>query len=79
MIGSELKKRRERTGLSQTQLAAFLDVHPNTVAKWEQGVQAIPMSRVLRFMLDEIDALVIQSGHDVDAALARWQAEPPER
>jgi transcriptional regulator with XRE-family HTH domain len=42
MDGKELKARREQLGLTQSELAKQFDVKPNTVARWENGVLAVP-------------------------------------
>lgn len=47
MEGDELKKRRVALGLTQAQLAETLGVKPNTVARWENGVLAVPQAIVL--------------------------------
>ena len=47
MTPQELRSTRERLGFTQAQLAAELDVQPNTVARWERG--ELPISRVTEF------------------------------
>lgn len=42
MEGSELKEKRLALGLTQAQLAEILEVKPNTVARWERGLLAVP-------------------------------------
>ena len=42
MTGRDLQKRRKALRLTQAELAAQLGVHWSTVARWEQGVRAIP-------------------------------------
>jgi len=42
MKGKELKARRAALGMTQVQLAQVLSVQPNTVARWETGVLAVP-------------------------------------
>lgn len=42
MEGKDLKKLREDLGLTQAGLAEILEVKPNTVARWENGVLAVP-------------------------------------
>lgn len=41
-----IKSERVRLGLSREQAAAELDVHPNSLAAWEQGL-AIPSGKNL--------------------------------
>jgi len=38
----ELKRRRTALGITQAELATVLGVKPNTVARWESGVLAVP-------------------------------------
>ncbi|MGC2239095.1 MAG: helix-turn-helix domain-containing protein [Pyrinomonadaceae bacterium] len=42
MLGSELKEKRESLDMTQVKLAEILDVKPNTVARWENGVLQVP-------------------------------------
>ncbi len=42
MQGKELKTRRGKLGLTQSALAEILEVKPNTVTRWENGVLAVP-------------------------------------
>lgn len=42
MESDELKEKRVALGLTQAQLAEILEVKPNTVARWERGVLAVP-------------------------------------
>lgn len=41
MQAKDVKTKRERLGLTQVEFARLLDVAPNTVARWEQGVMAM--------------------------------------
>jgi transcriptional regulator with XRE-family HTH domain len=52
MTPDELKRRRKRLGLSQAQLARYLDVDVMTISRWERGAQAMRMPVVLRKVLD---------------------------
>lgn len=49
MEGKELRKRREKLGLTQTALAEILEVKPNTVTRWENGVLSISKTVELAF------------------------------
>jgi transcriptional regulator with XRE-family HTH domain/uncharacterized protein YuzE len=49
--GAELRKERERIGLSQLELARRLSVSPNTVARWERGELKIEHSGMLELAL----------------------------
>lgn len=55
MEGIELKKRREKLGLTQSALADILEVKPNTVTRWENGVLPISKTVELAFERVEID------------------------
>ncbi|MDQ3753825.1 MAG: helix-turn-helix domain-containing protein [Acidobacteriota bacterium] len=37
-----MREKRIALGLTQAQLAEILDVKPNTVARWERGLLAVP-------------------------------------
>ena len=53
MDGTELKRRRERLGMSQEELAKILDVAPQSVSRYERDAQPIP--RVVELALKEIE------------------------
>ncbi len=55
MKGAELKRMREGLGLTQAQLAEILDVKPNTVARWENGVLDVPKTVALAMETIERD------------------------
>ena len=42
MNGTTLKAKREELGFTQVRLAEILGVQSNTVARWENGVLAVP-------------------------------------
>ena len=44
MEGTELKKKREKLGFTQTELADILGVKMNTVYRWESGILSVPKS-----------------------------------
>lgn len=44
MEGSELKEKREKLALTQTELADILGVKMNTVYRWESGILDVPKS-----------------------------------
>ncbi|MBA2494528.1 MAG: DUF1870 family protein [Acidobacteria bacterium] len=44
MKGEELKEKREKLGLTQTELADILGVKMNTVYRWESGILFVPKS-----------------------------------
>jgi DNA-binding transcriptional regulator YiaG len=47
MEGTELKLKREKLGLTQTELADILGVKMNTVYRWESGILSVPKSIAL--------------------------------
>ena len=51
MTPAELRARLTGLRLSQAQLAQYLEVAPNTVARWERG-ERVPHPLMLRVMLD---------------------------
>ena len=55
MSGDELKERRNALGMTQAELAKILDVKPNTVARWENGVLAVPQTVALAIETVERD------------------------
>ncbi len=44
MEGRELKEKREKLELTQTELADILGVKMNTVYRWESGILSVPQS-----------------------------------
>ena len=44
MEGKALKNKREKLGLTQTELADILGVKMNTVYRWESGILTVPKS-----------------------------------
>ncbi len=54
MEPQELKRRREKLGLTQVQLAAQLGVDPITVSRWERGVQ--PISHTVAVAIQHVKA-----------------------
>ncbi len=47
MTAEQIKELRKKFGLTQTQLAKKLDVHPLTVSRWERG-EIHPHSAMLK-------------------------------
>ena len=43
MIGKEVVARRKRVGLTQRELARLINVKPNTMSQYENGVRKIPL------------------------------------
>lgn len=52
MTPAELRKRREKLGLTQAQLAAYLDVAQSAISQWESGARAVLWPHALRVLLD---------------------------
>ncbi len=44
MEGKELKEKRDKLDLTQTELADILGVKMNTVYRWESGILSVPKS-----------------------------------
>ena len=57
MEGSELRRFREKLGLTQEKLAKALSVASNTVARWERGERGIPSHLPLALKTIESEAL----------------------
>jgi len=55
----ELKKRRERLGLTQAQLAEILGVAETTVWRYEKGATAIP--KYMDLVLQALEAKLIEN------------------
>ncbi len=70
MIGEELRKRRDKMGLTQVELGGALGVHPNTIAKWERGDQSVRMPGMLRYMLIALDRDLVAHGGSRDERAA---------
>lgn len=52
MTAAEVRRIRERLGLTQAELAARIGVHTMTVSRWERGVVNVPepVGRLIRFV-----------------------------
>lgn len=59
MEGDELKEKRIALGLTQAQLAEILDVKPNTVARWERGLLAVP--RTVELAMETVERMYKKS------------------
>ena len=63
---TDIKKIREKRGISQKELAAKLNVSPSTVSQWENGlrnpslVNVKRMSNILHCTTDEILSSVVE-------------------
>jgi transcriptional regulator with XRE-family HTH domain len=57
MRPEELRKERRRLRMTQAELGAAIDVHTNTIAKWERGEQPIQHSKMLRLALRALEPL----------------------
>ena len=58
MLGKELKERREKLGLTQTELAELLDVKQNTVYRWE--ADRLPIARTVELAFENIENKIKQ-------------------
>jgi transcriptional regulator with XRE-family HTH domain len=58
MTKDELKKRRERLGLTQTELAAILGFASNTVSGYETGRMEVP--KFMDLVLEALEARQIK-------------------
>lgn len=52
-----LRARRERLNLSQSQLAVILDVHANTISRWERGTLSIKSSGAIDLAIGYLELL----------------------
>ena len=59
MKGKELKARRAALGMTQVQLAEVLGVQPNTVARWENGVLAVP--KLVALAMDTVERTLLHT------------------
>jgi transcriptional regulator with XRE-family HTH domain len=53
MTGEQLRKRRQKIGLTQAKLAKLLDVAENAVYRWENDV--VPISRMVELAFERIE------------------------
>jgi DNA-binding XRE family transcriptional regulator len=51
VTGADLLRVRERMGMTQTQMAHALHVHPQTISEWERGTKRIGLPVVLDMAL----------------------------
>jgi transcriptional regulator with XRE-family HTH domain len=59
MEKSELKKRRERLGLTQTSFAETVGISANTVSRYETGTMTIP--KYMDLVLEAMEARQIKN------------------
>ncbi len=74
MHHTELRARRHRLGLTQAQLAEYLGVATNTVARWERGEMRIAHPEMLRAMLKQLESASI---NELAQVLERRQESAP--
>lgn len=55
MTGKELKEKRQRIGLTQTQLAKRWEVPQSTISRWENEKHEIQHSKILMDALNYIE------------------------
>ncbi|MFP5247398.1 MAG: DUF2283 domain-containing protein [Thermoanaerobaculia bacterium] len=74
--GANLRKERERIGLSQLELARKLSVSPNTVARWERGELKIEHPGMLQLALRSLRAVGRSASTRADHSVERKGAVP---
>ena len=47
-LGQKVRKARKHAGFSQTDLSLEIGVHRNTVGRWEEGEDSVPLWMLLR-------------------------------
>lgn len=55
MTGDDLRKRREKLGLTQTALACLLGTTQNTISRWELGLLSIEKPQMLDLALQALE------------------------
>ena len=70
MTAEEFRARRQKLGLSQSQLATALQRPVDTIQNWEQGRRRIEMPGVLQFVLDALEDEKSAYGADREAFIA---------
>ena len=77
MIGERIKKARKIRGISQEELADAVEMHVNTIARWERG-ELNPKGKSLEKVAQALDVPIAalyderQSIHKQDLSLAYW-------
>ena len=56
-LGEKIKQRRRQLNLSQEKLAEMIDVHSNTIRKWEKN-ESTPDLKLLQFLADALQTTV---------------------
>jgi transcriptional regulator with XRE-family HTH domain len=54
MTGKELRRLRDRAGLTQAELASRIGVAPNTIARWERNERklSVPLAKLIHLELE---------------------------
>lgn len=55
MTGNELKQRRQKLGLTQTDLANLWEVPQSTISRWESGKHKIEHAKILDEALKNLE------------------------
>lgn len=79
MIGERIRTLREKSGMSQEELAGAVGMHPNTVARWERG-ELIPRGTSLSKLargLNTTSTYLLSETDDPAPQFAHSQNEPP--
>lgn len=69
-LGSYLRDKREKKGMTQTEVATALQVRPQFVSNWERGLSAPP----LRLMKKIIQAYGIPKNEAVRVLVQEYEA-----
>lgn len=69
MISTDLRARRERLGLTQTQLAQALGLTQNTVSRWEIGKTAIQHPEILSLALEALESRMEIKPNPIDLSV----------
>ena len=69
-IGQSLKNRREKAGLSQSELARKTGVNQQSMSRWEMGINApnitdsVTLARFYKISVDELIGYTLEDSDD---------------
>ena len=75
-LAEAVRAARLKLGLTQTQLAGLVGLHPNAIVRWEGGV-GVPAKRNRARILAAVNTVNAEAGRTLSAAFA--EAFPPKR